>query len=147
MHVHTCVHSAFAHFHMVHSAFAHFHMVSSWSLLCTMACHANVHCVSLPPSQSRCTKQGATSLGILPHPTTPSTDACGGSSSRSGTGRGLQGYSSPLLCLRGYIASPQFWRHHPYRLKSSTFLSRVNPKQVMCRYGLQGVCRDSSCDK
>ena len=82
--------------------------------------------------------QGAPASGFLPHTTNSSTDVCGDNSSRSapsGSGRGLQKYSSPLLCLRGYITSPQFWRHHPYQLKSDTFMSRINPKQVSAGMG------------
>ena len=54
-------------------------------------------------------------------------------------------YSSPLLCFNSYILSPAYRQHEKLQLRSLTHSNKLDPKQLLCKYEMFGVCKDPKC--
>ncbi|PIK42740.1 hypothetical protein BSL78_20412 [Apostichopus japonicus] len=54
-------------------------------------------------------------------------------------------YVSPLLCFRAYRLHRSYWKATGVSPTSRTFSNNVDPRRVLCKFELNGVCNDSSC--
>ena len=55
-------------------------------------------------------------------------------------------YSSPLLSFSSYMLSPAYRQQEKLQLSSITHSCKLNPKQVLCKFDLLGVCKDPKCN-
>ena len=54
-------------------------------------------------------------------------------------------YSSPLLCFSSYMLSPAYRQHEKLQLGSPTYSNKLDPKELLCKYEMLGVCKDPKC--
>ncbi len=54
-------------------------------------------------------------------------------------------YESPLKQFKSYRHHPEFLNEVSHGFRSLTYSHAINPELPMCRYELDGVCNDASC--
>ena len=54
-------------------------------------------------------------------------------------------YVSPLLAFQSYRLSPFYRTHAKLPLSSLTYCSKLDPKKILCRFELLGICNNANC--
>ncbi len=67
---------------------------------------------------------------------------------QSSSAQGVSGYTpylSPLLHFRSYRLSPFYRTQAKLPISSPSMSHKIDPRRIMCRYELHGICNDAKC--